>query len=71
MVCASGRASPSAVAASAEMISTRPRPNFSDRMEAGTTQIASAPVAADTVNAAVEGSMSISRVSVGSSAWVA
>ena len=71
MLCASGNVSPSAVAASAEITSTRPRPNFSDRIDAGTTHTASAPVAADTVSAAVDGSIPISRVSVGSSACVA
>ena len=70
-VCASGRARPSAVAPSAETTSTRPRPYFSDRIEAGTTHSASAPVAAETVSAAVDGLTASSEVSVGSSACVA
>ena len=68
---AMGRSNPIPVAASAEMTRTRPRPYFSERIDAGTTHSARAPVAAETVSAAVEGVMSNSVVSVGSRAWVA
>jgi len=70
-VCARGSAAPSAVAPRADTMSTRLRPYFSERIEAGTTHTARAPVAAETVSAAVEGLTPSSSVSVGSSAWVA
>ena len=68
MFCDSATANPSAVAVTAETVMTRPRPNFSLRMDAGTTHSANAPVAAETVHAAVDGVVCSSRVRMGSSA---
>lgn len=70
MVCASGSVRPMSEAAMAEIISTRLRPKRSERIEAGTTQIASIPVATETVSAATVGVVSKASTSAGSIAWV-
>ena len=69
--CASGNNNPMPVATSADTISTRPRPYFSESIDAGTTHSANPPVAADTVSAVVDGEASNASARVGSSAWVA
>lgn len=54
----------------AEMISRRPRPKRSDRIEAGTTHTASEPVAAEIVSAACVELRPIWSTKVGSMACV-
>lgn len=62
--------SPTPVASSSDITSTRPRPKRSERMEAGTIMSAIAPVVAEMVRAATVGVMWKTLVKVGSSAWV-
>ena len=67
---ARGTMSPTPVAATAEMSRIRPRPKRSERIDAGTTHSASAPVAADTVMAASVEERPMLSTSVGRMAWV-